>query len=360
MAINIEKVLPPNLVIQSAEDLLYDIGLCLTSVKRKPKERELLSTPIVIWIIQWVYLFVRLASILTDHDNKQLTLLLGDVGEYIGLTIHWDIILIFGIIITILSQLNFYFNYKQGNEPTFLRVFQMMSGSVTPVSIGLYRVSDIRKLTRLRILFKLIKINSEYVSRVSGFLFVLIVYIMNEPWSISLTYGLLSATMLAIWIHSTSRIEMYQFVYFFILCSYLKIKLKNLNNTLNQIKTNKRFSNITKILCSYDFIYREIYEYNTTYWSKFFFIVWLLIGALIAQLLFICIFIEINMLLRLLLCYSVCFIFILFNFIFLIACSLNTEANKSYRLFNSLIPVYSRSDTHKRMARLRNVLKVIL
>ena len=53
MVINVERILPPNLVITSAEDGLYDIGLCLTSVKREPKPRKLLSTPIVIWIIQW-------------------------------------------------------------------------------------------------------------------------------------------------------------------------------------------------------------------------------------------------------------------------------------------------------------------
>ena len=343
MAINIKRNLPPNLVIQSAEDLLYDIGLCLSSVKRMPKQRKLLSTPIVIWIIQWTYLFVRLAAILTDHNNKQLTLLLGYIGEYMGLTIHLDIIIIFGIIITILSQLNYYYNYKRGNDPTFLRVFQMMSGSVTPVSIGLYRVSDIRKLISFRIWYKLIKFNSEYLPSIFGFLFVLVVFIMNEPWTIALTYGLLSATMLAIWNHSTTQIGVYQFLYFFILCTYLKIKLKNLNETLNQIKTNKQYTRITKILRSHNIVYLEIYEYNRTYWSKFFFIVWSLIGLLMAQLIFICIFTQINMLLRLLLWYPVCLIFIFYNFIFLIACSLNTEANKSYRIFNSLIPVYCRS-----------------
>ena len=356
MVINIERILPPNLVITWAEDGLYDIGLCLTSVKREPKPRKLLSTPILIWIIQWTYLFARLVSILIGHNNRQLRLLLGDVGNYLGLTLHWNIVLIFQIIFTISSQLNYYYNYKRGNNPTFLRVFQMMSGSVTPVSVGLYRVSDVRKLVKLRILFKIIKFTSQYLQPTIAFLFVLILFIINEPWSIALTYGLLSAIIIAIWTLTSMNVTSYQFLYFYIICTYLKIKLKNINETSDQIKGNKRFSKIQNILNSYDVVYREINEFNTTYWSKFIFIVWSIFGAIIAQLIFISIFTEINMILRLLLCYAACLILILFNFIFLISCSLNTEANKSYKIFNSLIPIYSRSDASNK---LKNILKVI-
>ena len=301
-------------------------------------------------------MFARLVSILIGHNNRQLRLLLGDVGNYIGLKLHWNIVLIFQIIFTISSQLNYYYNYKRGNNPTFLRVFQMMSGSVTPVSVGLYRVSDVSKLTKLRILFKIIKFTSKYVQSTIAFSFVLSLFIINETWSIALSNGLFSSITITIWTYTSMNITSFQFLYFYILCIYLKIKLKNINETSNQIKGNKRFSNIQNILHSYDVVYREIDEYNTTYWSKFIFIVWSIFGAIIAQLLFISIFTEINMLLRLLLCYAACLILILFNFIFLISCSLNTEANESYKIFNSLIPVYSRSDAPNKM---KNILKVI-
>ena len=360
MAIKVERVLPPNLVITWAEDGLYDIGLCLTSVKREPKPRKLLlSKPIVIWTIQWAYLFARLASILIGNNNKQLALLLGDVGNYIGLPVQWNIILIFAILITITSQLNYYYNYKRGNNSIFLRVFQMMSGSVTPVSLGLYRVSDVRKLTKLRILFKIIKFNCEYVLRTFSFLFVLSLFCINEHLPIALTYGLLSAIIISTWTYISSTITLYQFLYFYILCTYLKIKIKNINETSNRIKGNKRFSKVQNILHSYDVVYREINEYNTTYWSKFIFIVWSIFGAIIAQNMFMVIFMKINILIRLLLCYSTFLILILFNFIFLISCSLNTEANKSYKIFNSLILLYSRSEKSNRMSRLKNILKVI-
>ena len=115
-----------------------------------------------------------------------------------------------------------------------------MSDSVTPVSIGVNRVSDVRKLTKFRILFKLVKFNNKYVLTTFGFLFALILFIINEPWSIALTYGVLSAIIMAtIWVHHCSNISLYQFLYFYILCTYLKIKLKNINETSNRIKGNK-------------------------------------------------------------------------------------------------------------------------
>ena len=46
---------------------------------------------------------------------------------------------------TITSQLVYYYNYKRGIKPTFVRVFQMMSGLVTPSSVGLYRETDITR-----------------------------------------------------------------------------------------------------------------------------------------------------------------------------------------------------------------------
>ena len=198
MAINTERVLPPHLVIPSAEDLLYDIGLCLTSVKEVPKQRNLLSRPIVIWIIQWIFFFQRLASIWIGEDNRQALLIFGDVGGYMGLKTKINVLIINGISIVISSQLNYYYNYKRGNNPTFLRVFQMMSGSVTPASVGLYRESDVRKLTRFRIVFKLVKLNNEYIPWLFGSSFILGLFIVNEPWQIALTYGLANAIIFSL------------------------------------------------------------------------------------------------------------------------------------------------------------------
>ena len=47
------------------------------------------------------------------------------------------------------SQLIYYYNYKNDIKPTFLKVFQMMSGLVSPKSIGLTNEKQIYKLIKL-------------------------------------------------------------------------------------------------------------------------------------------------------------------------------------------------------------------
>ena len=359
MSIDTEHVLPPHLVIPSAEDLLYDIGLCLTSVKEEPKPRKLLSRPKVIWIIEWIFFFQRFFSILIGQENRQALLILGDVGGYLGLKTNWNVLIIIAISIVISSQLNYYYNYKRGNNPTFLRVFRMMSGLVTPASVGLFQGNDVRKLTRLKILFTLVKLNTEYVIRVVGFGLIIGLFIVNEPWLIALTYGLANAIMFCLWVHPSAKVVIYQFLYLFILCTYLNIKLKNLNQTLKHMRNYRRFKNFQRILHSFDALYREIDEYNTTYWSKFLFSVWSLFGAFIAQLSFIAIFNETNIILKIMICYALFLILILFNFVFFITSSLNSHANKSYKLFNYLVVDYSRFHPISRNKMLNYLIKVI-
>ena len=121
---------------------------------------------------------------------------------------------------------------------------------------------------------------------------------------------------------------------------------------------NKRFKNFKRILHSFDALYREIDEYNTTYWSKFLFIIWSLFGALAAQQSFIVIFTDINIILRLITCYALFLILILFNFVFIITSSLNSHANKSYKLFNYLVIYYSRFHSINKNKMLNNLFKV--
>ena len=44
------RVLPEEVVISSVDDLLYEIGLCLTSVRERPK-RKAFYNPVVITVV---------------------------------------------------------------------------------------------------------------------------------------------------------------------------------------------------------------------------------------------------------------------------------------------------------------------
>ena len=70
--------IPEDLIIPAAKDLLYEIGLCPTSVSEEPKRRAV-NHPIVTAFGNYMYLFERIASLMLD-DNDHLYLMI--VGEY--------------------------------------------------------------------------------------------------------------------------------------------------------------------------------------------------------------------------------------------------------------------------------------
>ena len=70
------------------------------------------------------------------------------------------------------SQWVYYNNYKHGIEPSFLQVFQMISGSVTPSSVELNSESDVKNLMKnLKFTFQLIKFNNNICGNFMSFVF---------------------------------------------------------------------------------------------------------------------------------------------------------------------------------------------
>ena len=133
----------------------------------------------------------------------------------------------------------------------------------------------------------------------------------------------------------------YQTLYLHILCTYLESKLKSMNNQLIQMKREKHFVRINEILYSFDALFREINEYNITYWSKYLFIIWIFLGSLISLLIFMIIFIKIDFVIKFVLSYSLLMWMVIFNSMISKVCSLNSEANKSYNIFHSFYVEFS-------------------
>ena len=144
--------------------------------------------------------------------------------------------------------------------------------------------------------------------------------------------------------------------YFFYVCKYLKFKVKNLKQELNDMNSKNDFNRLSKILHSFDALYRQIDEFNTTYWLKFLLIIWLFYGAVCVVVTYICIFGNINIVIRMLLIYMDISAITLFDFIFSNACSLNLEANKTYSKINSISINYY---TFKMRHNLHLLIKVI-
>ena len=142
-----DQLLRDNMVLNSIDDILYDIGLSLTSVSKEPKPRKLLNKPIFISTLNSVFLLIRIAIACVSNEKDQLLKILGDFTHMYGkLKQNFNLIFIFFTTFVLYSQWVYYLNHKRGTKPTFLKVFHMMSGSFTPREVGLTNEEDVRQL----------------------------------------------------------------------------------------------------------------------------------------------------------------------------------------------------------------------
>jgi hypothetical protein len=151
--------------------------------------------------------------------------------------------------------------------------------------------------------------------------------------------------------YTTFSIILYQMVYFYLICYYMRIKTNECNNKIrnylkNRIALNdKRAENLMTEL---NLIYSEIEDYNQNYWSKYLFWVWILLSTIINMFLYLAIFAKVNFIFRFVFIYgSIVFIFTLI-LIINSASSVHLEVNKSYQLIYSLVSI-KRKLIYKRM-----------
>ena len=122
---NPNLLLPQELTIDSVDEHLYRIGLCLKP-NRSNTRRSLIFHPILITVVSILFMLQRIASIFTD--KQWLLLLLGDIGQFFGTRIYMSVALILVTLFILCSQLIYYYNNKRDIRPTFLTLFHMMSG----------------------------------------------------------------------------------------------------------------------------------------------------------------------------------------------------------------------------------------
>jgi len=267
---DISKPLPPNLVLTSAGNHLYKIGLSLFpfgSETRRP-----FYNPYFISLIISIYFIRSLTALLLNEDNDKNFIIIGDFAHFVKAKYHLNIALILYCFLAFVSQLINYWNHYNDIKPSFLKPFEMMSGLVSPQSIGLTNIKDINELLkRSRILFKTLELYSMTVILIV-FSFCGIVLSLNssvyEMFLFSIPWSIVYTTF----VHNCNNLLSYQIVYFYIICFYLRSKIVRINEEINSISISKRRIQIlqmTKILKIINSIHSEINEYNKKYWSKY-------------------------------------------------------------------------------------------
>ena len=176
---------------------VYSIGLCHHSVRHRPK-RSVINKPLIITMVLIIQSMMRIVSNTTD--NKLIILLTGDVGHLIGIKGHFNITGTLVSIMILLFQMVYYYNHRIGVKPTFIRVIQVLSGSITPSSVGLNNSTQVKQLLKIAKWQPLLKKNNTILLPLIGCIsntldftrFHICSYLFHIPSNIQFSLGLLS------------------------------------------------------------------------------------------------------------------------------------------------------------------------
>ena len=137
------------------------------------------------------------------------------------------------------------------------------------------------------------------------------------------------------------------------------MKINSLNEKLIEMMRRKRFIRIRETLQSFDSLYSEIDEYDSTYWSKILFCIWLIMGIMDVINLYVCLFIPMTLFIKLLFFYNLflfssCFLLIIFT-----TSSVTYCANKSFKTLHTFYVSYSKHNKLMNYEKVSDKSKVI-
>jgi len=316
-SIDADKPLPTELILNSAENRLYKIGLILRSETHE--KRSIFYKPLLVFGVNIILIVKYIVSLLLNEENDELLIINGDFGHFFGAKVHLNVIVFLFVVLALISQLIHYYNYKNDIKQTYLKVFEMMSGLVSPKSIGLTNKKEIYKLIKLsKILFLLSEWNNEILIPLLAFTFNLLPFIMNCSILETLGFGIPNSLFFALSLHYSYSTNVWQMVYFYLICHYIKIKFNETNDLISNAFLKRKFMKIKKVLRlirSLDAKYSELNQFNDEFWSKFLLLIWLIFGTLTVFDLYVLIFTELNIILRPIVFYCCILLCLLFLFI---------------------------------------------
>ena len=217
----------------------------------------------------------------------------------------------------------------------------MMSGWVTPISLGITDEEELANLMKIsKRLFKMIKINNGIPISIVVTIFTIGPYLLYSDAFETIVYGIPHTLLNVISVHYFMNFFCYQILYFYLISKYLKSKLKNNMIFLTEMIEQNKMLRIEEILRSLDNNYREITDYNTTYWSMFLLTVWIvfaLLDVVLNYLFYTILFIPLPLSLQIAIGYATSVLTLPFLFTILMAASVNLIAFKPYRLLNRII-----------------------
>ena len=161
-----KKCIPQSWRIPSSGHHFYRFGF--SQYRNGCTDRSKVYHPLLIFILTSLYIMRIPYSALTPPKTPEFHLLIGDWGYFIDMQFHLNMMLFFGLGVGYISLIIQYYEYIRRRGQPYMNVFNMMSGQITPHSIGLDNENTIKEiLKKIKICFKLIDLNrkSEKISK---------------------------------------------------------------------------------------------------------------------------------------------------------------------------------------------------
>ena len=230
---------------------------------------------VFIFCIKYIYLSINAIKTFEFH------LYIGDFGHFMGMKFHLNFTasLLYGM--ASLSHIIHYYNYLCIRGQLYMNVFFVMSGETAPNSIGLTdekTISDLLSKTRINPAFKL----NDFIHFsivVMAFIITIASYLRKDSSIFTVFVSLLQSLIFSFTTYYVFNIISSQITYFYIICYYLKLKQREVNNYLRKVIKNKERIKIyimNRIIAKLNQIYEEIKEYDSVFWSKFLALTWML------------------------------------------------------------------------------------
>ena len=237
---DLSQPIPVNLRVETVSNHLYLRGL--SYIQNGPEKRHFIYNPKLIFGVLFTYFMKNIVLITTSGDvNRRLVTVLADVGYYWNIQLVMNVACFVTIMVGVSTMIIYWLNYKRGIAPTFLRVFDMICGQISPKDIGLTSEAQVVSLVRRAdVMFKAIRV---FVDRVT-ILLIGIIYSVPGFQNSSLIefffYVIPNTIWYELFIHYGYNFLFYQMSYLYLMCSYLKMKIGSADEEVKQSIKQRR------------------------------------------------------------------------------------------------------------------------
>jgi hypothetical protein len=337
--LNPSVILPQEIIIETAGDHFYKIGL--SQYKIGESQRSSLHNPKLIAIVVSLLLIRCIISLITPKEYEQVFYWMGDFTYYLKIRIHCNVGLISFFSSTLIFLFLHYLKYRKKIRPTYLKPFAMMSGLVPPRAIGLTNQEKIKKMMKnSKIYFSLCNYCMKSTIRLFTLVALLLPFVLYKNIPAIVMLGIPYGILFSLGCYYSFSIYLWQLVYFHTLCYYIKIKLRQIQIEVN-LKLDMRKAindqNIMETIRHLNYVHKEITDFNSNYWYKYLFWNWVLSAFIFSTGLYLSFFGNHSYITRSVILYGTIFVASILIFIIIIASAVALESNKFSALLNSLM-----------------------